>query len=132
MEIDKAAINKILDKYSDSLNRDDFDFWISQWDDDGIQLPPDDPAVFGKEKISVRNKVYFDKYSWKMIIDNKESQVAGDLAFARGFYTATLTPKAGGDEIFIDGKFLTIFKRQADSSWKIYRDCFNSNVPSSS
>ena len=28
---------------------------------------------------------------------------------------------------FVDGKYLTIFKRQPDGSWKAYRDCFNSN-----
>ena len=29
----------------------------------------------------------------------------------------------------IIGKYLTILKKQTDGSWKIYRDCFNSDVP---
>jgi ketosteroid isomerase-like protein len=36
---------------------------------------------------------------------------------------------AGGKEARVDGKFLTIFKKQSDGSCKIYRDCFNSNTP---
>jgi ketosteroid isomerase-like protein len=55
-----------------------------------------------------------------------------DLAtwtFARGMYSATLVPKAGGAQIPIDGKFLTILARQPDGSWKIWRDIFNSNQP---
>jgi len=40
-----------------------------------------------------------------------------------------MTPKAGGKTIKLDGKYLTILERQADGSWKIAIDCFNSNVP---
>lgn len=27
------------------------------------------------------------------------------------------------------GKYLTVFRKQADGSWKIFRDCFNLDVP---
>jgi len=53
----------------------------------------------------------------------------GDWAFGRCNFTATMTPKAGGEPIFTDGKALTLYKRQADGSWKLYWDCWNSNVP---
>lgn len=51
------------------------------------------------------------------------------MAFARGTYSVKRTPVAGGETVETDGKYMTIFKRQADGSWKIYRDIFNSNVP---
>ncbi|MCH7939879.1 MAG: nuclear transport factor 2 family protein [Candidatus Marinimicrobia bacterium] len=70
-----------------------------------------------------------DQFTFNMGITNEEVRVAGDWAFARGTYTAILTPKAGGETIDIDGKYLTILERQVDGSWKIFRDCFNSNVP---
>ncbi|MHC4533430.1 MAG: YybH family protein, partial [Planctomycetota bacterium] len=53
----------------------------------------------------------------------------GDLGYAWGNYTLSLIPKAGGDTAYVDGKYLTVSKRQADGSWKISHDCFNSNVP---
>ena len=40
-------------------------------------------------------------------------------------------PKVGGQEIPVDGKYMTILQKQPDGAWKIYRDIFNSNVPSS-
>jgi ketosteroid isomerase-like protein len=40
-----------------------------------------------------------------------------------------MKPQAGGPEAAINGKYLTVFKKQSDGSWKIYRDCFNSNTP---
>jgi len=55
---------------------------------------------------------------------------AGRLAFSRGHYVATFSPKDGGQPIPVDGKFMTILKMQSDGGWKIHRDIFNSNVPS--
>lgn len=92
-------------------------------------MPPNSPPVVGKEQIRARNKAVLDQFSFDMGITNEEVRVAGDWAYARGTYTATLTPKQGGEAVFIDGKYMTILERQADGSWKIHRDIFNSNVP---
>ena len=129
VEADITAINEIWTQYSSSLNSGDIDLWISLWTDNGVQMPPDSPPVIGKEQIRGRNKGVLDQFTFNMGITNEEVEVAGDWAFARGTYTAILTPKAGGETIDIDGKYLTILKRQVDGSWKIFRDCFNSNVP---
>ena len=59
----------------------------------------------------------------------EEAQVDGEMGFARGTYTLSITPIAGGDTAYVDGKYLTICKRQADGFWKIYHDCYNSNLP---
>ncbi len=131
VEADVEAINEIWNQYASAINTDDFDLWISLWEDDGVQMPPDAPAVFGKEQIRVVNERKFELFEVNMTINNDEVHIDGDLAFSRGAYTASLTPKAGGEIIYIDGKFLTILKRQADGSWKIFCDCFNSNVPPS-
>ncbi len=64
-----------------------------------------------------------------MTVKYEEVEASGDWAFVRGTYTQTVTPKAGGAATLVDGKFLAIWKRQADGSWKMYIDCFNSNVP---
>jgi ketosteroid isomerase-like protein len=53
----------------------------------------------------------------------------GGYGLARGIYTWTWTPKDGGAKADYDGKFMTLFKKQANGSWKIYRDSFNSNLP---
>jgi len=125
-----AAFNAIWTRYSSSLNAGDLDSWLSLWTDDGVQLPPGEPPVVGKDQIRARNKGVLDKFTVNLSITNDELGVAGDWAFARGTYTATLTPKKSGPAIPINGKYITILKRQADGSWKIHRDIFNSNVPS--
>jgi uncharacterized protein (TIGR02246 family) len=123
-----AAVNEIWQRYSASLNSGDLDAWLALWTQEGVQLPPGEPAVIGKDQIRARNKAVLDRFTFDMGITNEEVGSAGDWAFARGTYKATLTPKAGGELVHVDGKYMTILKKQADGSWKIHRDIFNSNV----
>jgi uncharacterized protein (TIGR02246 family) len=123
-----AAVNQVWKEYSASLNAGDMDRWVALWTEDGVQMPPDEPAVVGKESIRARNRRVADQFAFDIGITNVEVRTAGDWAFARGTYRASLTPKQGGKPIPIDGKYMTILARQADGSWKIHRDIFNSNV----
>ena len=55
---------------------------------------------------------------------------AGDLAYVSGTYEETMTDasrKPGKDR----GKYLAIFKKQADGTWKCIRDIWNSDLPAS-
>jgi uncharacterized protein (TIGR02246 family) len=122
-----AAINDIWKEYSTSLNGGDINRWVALWTEDGVQMPPDEPAVVGKERIRARNQRVADQFRFDIGITNEEVSTAGDWAFSRGTYRATLTPKQGGKPIPIDGKYMTILARQQDGSWKIHRDIFNSN-----
>jgi uncharacterized protein (TIGR02246 family) len=54
--------------------------------------------------------------------------VEGDLAVETGEYTMTLQPK-GGKDIPDEGKYMTVWKKQADGSWKIIRDISNTSLP---
>ena len=123
-----AAVNDLLKEFSASLNNGDLDRWVALWTDDGIQMPPGEPAVIGKERIRTRNGAGLDRFTFDMGITNEELRVAGDWAFIRGTYKATLKPKQGGAPLLIDGKYMSILAKQPDGSWKVHRDIFNSNV----
>ncbi|MFQ6113824.1 MAG: YybH family protein [bacterium] len=128
-EADIAALNEIWNQYADGINTGNLDLWISLWTDDGIQIAPDAPAVVGKKQIRAKYEIIFPQFNFKMTITCKETKVAGDWTFARGTYTLSMTPKAGGETVKIDGKYLSILEKQADGTWKIARDCFNYNAP---
>lgn len=93
-------------------------------------MEPDAPAIFGKQPIHAYYKTPFEQFNINVAIYNEtEIQVADDWAFSRGTYTLSLNPKAGGPTTYIDGKWLDILKRQANGSWKIFRDIVNYNAP---
>ena len=129
VEADIAAIEEIWDNYVLAQNTGDLELYMSLMADDVIKMPPDKPAFSGKELLREKKEKGYANNTYEMAIYNEEVQVDGDLAFSRGTYTVSKTPKAGGDTAYVDGKYLTILKRQADGSWKIARDCYNSNVP---
>ena len=125
----RAAADGIFARYAASISAGDADAWATLWAEDGVQMPPDAPPVVGKSEIREKLWSLLAQFRFDMRIHTEEVRTAADWAFARGMYTATLTPKAGGPAIPIDGKFMTILARQSDGSWRIYRDIFNSNVP---
>ncbi len=129
VEADIAAINEVLNQYAVVWNTGDLDLYMSLHTDDIVKMGPDAPANIGQEQLRASTKPLFDNFTCEIAIYTKEVQVAGDRAFSWCTYTFSMTPKEGSEPIFVDGKALSIYKRQADGSWKISHDCFNSNVP---
>ncbi len=130
VEDDISAINELYDQYCLKANAGDLESFLSLWEDNAIRMEPDSPAIFGKENIRTFFKVKFEQFNINVAIyGDTEVQVEEDLAFSRGTYTLSLTPKEGGPTTHIDGKWLDILKRQADGSWKIYIDMVNYNAP---
>jgi ketosteroid isomerase-like protein len=124
----EAAVLEIWVHYSSAVNAGDVDSWIELWDDSGIQMPPNAPAIVGKPAIreafsNVLLSVDFEEFT----INNEEVQVFGDFGYARGHYSF-VNAMAEGEPAPFQGKYLTILRRQSDGSWKVFRDCFNSSA----
>ena len=129
VEADIAAIEDVLIQYCVAMETGDLELWLSLHADDIVKMAPDAPATFGKDELRASTKPLFDNFIIDMAYNREEIQVDGNLGFARGTFTATMTPKAGGEPLYMDAKTLGIYKRQADGSWKLAQNCYNSNVP---
>jgi len=127
-----AAIRQVWVNYSAYVESGDTAGWLGQYDAEGIQMRPDNPARGRPEldQFVVKSwKARMDAFDTKMSITPLEITIAGSWAYSRGFFTQDMTSKATKATAHFDGKFLTIFKKQNDGTWKIYRDCFNSYLP---
>ncbi|MCL4833011.1 MAG: SgcJ/EcaC family oxidoreductase [Caldilineaceae bacterium] len=125
-----AAINAIWREYEASIEAGDADRWGALWVDDGVKYPPDGPMLEGKEAIVDNMSEWMAMATANDVaITNHTVEVAGDFAFAKGLFRADAQLKANGMPVVMDGKYMSIFQRQPDGSWKLYRDIFNSNVP---
>ena len=125
----EAAVLDAWVTYSATMNAGDVDGWITLWDDNAVRMAPNAPAVHGKAAIretvsGALLSVDFEEFT----INNEEVQVFGDFGFARGSYSF-VNAMVEDDPVPLEGKYLTILKRQPDGSWKVYCDCFNSNTP---
>jgi ketosteroid isomerase-like protein len=125
-----AYVESTWEGYSAYMISENADGWIELWDDDGVQLPPGAPMVIGKAAIKRAVDASYEALDWQeFVIQISGTFVDHELGFAYGNYTFTAQPRSGGPKILGDGKYETIFRKQSDGSWKIFRDCFNSNVP---
>ncbi|MFC1830995.1 YybH family protein [Thermodesulfobacteriota bacterium] len=123
-----AAVEEIFDTYSSTNMKKDAEGWIALWDEEGIKMVPDLPSIYGKSAIGeFKHKKSQIPDEMDMSIKVEDAQIAGDFGFAHGTYFVSVTPKGGGAVKSKEGKFLTIFKKQADGSWKIYRDSVSPN-----
>jgi ketosteroid isomerase-like protein len=55
-------------------------------------------------------------------------EVSGDLAYTQGTYSMTMTDPEGIPATD-KGKYLAVWKKQADGGWKVIEDIFNSDLP---
>jgi ketosteroid isomerase-like protein len=53
---------------------------------------------------------------------------SGDLAYTRGAYQLSFKSPQG-TQVTDQGKYLTVYRRQPDGSWKAVEDIFNSDLP---
>lgn len=53
---------------------------------------------------------------------------AGDIAYVYGKYSLTMAPE-GKEPVKDIGKYIEIWNRQPDGSWKVALDIFNSDLP---
>jgi uncharacterized protein (TIGR02246 family) len=128
-DTDVAAISGLWKAYASALGDGDLDRWLSLWIPEGIQMPPGAPKRIGMQQIREGNSPLTDLFDSVLDIVPDEIRILGDHAYSHGNFEYTMTPKEGGDAVSGQGKFLTIFVRQADGSWKIAIDCFNDNAP---
>jgi uncharacterized protein (TIGR02246 family) len=131
---DAGAVRQGIDaanaKFVDAVKRGDTTMAIADnYADDAIVMNPGTESWRGREAI----RKGFSGMATAMTVKEfnlKTDDIAlgGDLAVETGTYEMTGQPK-GGKEMKDKGKYVVVWKRQADGSWKIVRDVFNSDVP---
>jgi uncharacterized protein (TIGR02246 family) len=125
-DADRAAIRQSGENYAKSVNAQDSKGAAALYADDAIVLVPNHAAVEGRAAIQAWMETPPPVSNFQM--QSLETEGQGDLAYDRGTYSVTMTP-AGAGPIEDHGKYLTIFRKQADGSWKVVRDIWNSDLP---
>ncbi len=130
IEADVEAIKALIDEFDALLNAGDPEGLVALiYAEDAVRMPPDEPMVKGKAALLARRKKGAELYTYQLDNVAEDVQVDGDLAFMRGTIAGTATPKAGGEPIQVKGKWMAVYKRQVDGSWKCIADIYNRDNP---
>jgi len=130
VEAEHAALLEADAEYSNAAAAKDIDRYLSFWADDGVDLPSNAPMVTGKDAIREMMSEIFavPGYAGSWQPTRMEVARAGDLAYTLGTYEFTLNDPEG-NPVADRGKYVTVWKKQLDGSWKVVIDIWNSDQP---
>ena len=127
---DEAALRKLDDEWSRAVGSRDVEKTISYYTDDAMVMLPNIPTLTGKEPIRSLWKNMLDSPSfgggWKA--SKVEVARSGDLAYVSGSYEFAEKDDSG-KPITDKGKYLEVWRKQADGGWKCVAGMFNSDLP---
>src|SRR5688572_4757278 len=126
---DPAPINNLRSQYLTAFNAGDAAAVAALYADDATSMPDHHPAIDGKAAIQDYLQGMFAQHTASITITPSDTEITGDIAHEHGTFSMTVTPKAGGSAMTENGKYLVVFKRQADGSWKIHHDVDNAAGP---
>ncbi len=124
-DVNVEAIRQADLAWSAAQASDGLDGTMSFYIDDAIHLPPNSPMAIGKEAIREAH-AYVESpdfsASWKPT--KIEVAQSGDIGYAIGTFEGTSDDSAG-NPVPVKGKYVEIWKKQADGSWKVAADMFS-------
>ncbi len=120
---DKAVLEAGTNTWIEAFNAHDADALASLYSEDAVLLPPNEPAVFGRDAIRATNKEMLAEEGIGMELEDLEINIVGDLGYKAGRYR--MYSKDGG--LLDRGKYIEIWKK-TDGTWLIHRDMWNSSV----
>ncbi len=91
---------------------------------DAMQLPAGKSPVYGRETIYRSMAPNQDKYALDWEPQRAEVARSGELGWSWGTYTVRYTD-ASGKPAEEHGKYVNIWKKQTDGSWRVYLDTGN-------
>jgi uncharacterized protein (TIGR02246 family) len=120
---DKEDIEAAVVKFEQAANAGDAAGVAAMYADDAALLPPGEPMVQGSDKVLVSWKSMLDTGMSDLDMTPTEVIVSGNNASEVG----TFTYKAG--DVSGAGKYIALWVKGDDGTWKIHRDIWNEDAP---
>jgi uncharacterized protein (TIGR02246 family) len=120
----RAAIEAANAKFSEAFARGDAKALSAMYTPDAIAFPPDSEMIRGSEAIGAVWKATRDGGVESAALTTIDVGRSGDVAYEVGNVTLTIHP-AGKEPTTAADKYVVVWKRQRDGSWKLHRDIWN-------
>jgi uncharacterized protein (TIGR02246 family) len=128
--VDAAAVRQAIEqantRFEQAVQSGDSAAIVANYADDAMMMMGGAAAWRGRSEIAANAPKAFQSATVKLTTGSVD--VGGDYAIETGTYDLTATPP-GGKPVTDKGKYITVWKKQPDGSWKIYRDIANTDIP---
>ena len=120
----RDSIEAILERFSECLNGGDAAGVAAHYTDDAALLPPNAARIDGREGIQGAWQALIDANVRDVTLSTQEVDVFGDVANEVGIIRAT-APGEDGGRVQFTGKYVTVWQRGRDGTWRLHRDIWN-------
>ncbi len=129
-DADAKVIKGLESDWVKAANIKDADAFVAFYTDDASVLMPNAPIFNGKPAIkeSMKPLMTDPNFSLTYIPTRVEVSKSGDMAFTQGPYKMSFSDYKG-NKFTDEGKYLTVWRKQADGKWKAVEDTMNSDLP---
>jgi ketosteroid isomerase-like protein len=125
-----AAIRQADSAFEAAARSGDTDAAMAMHADNAMVFPPGQPMVSGSAAVRAlwTEMTAMPGFSISWQVSGTSAAASGDLGYSWG--TAQLTMSGpDGMPMSSQEKYVTIWRKQADGTWKVVVDMFNSNTP---
>ena len=126
MDAHAKSLAKLDDDWSAAAATRDAAKVASFYADDALAYPPNEPVAVGRAAAQKVWAAYFAEPSFKISWKTTHAEVNGDLGFTSGTYEDSYKG-ADGKLVQENGKYLCVWKKQKDGSWKAIHDMWNAD-----
>ena len=98
----------------------------ARYTEDGAVFPPDGPRTDGRAAIQAFWKGAIDAGLTNVTLTTVEVEAGGDFAYEVGTLSLDAPDKSGGVTM-IKGKYVVVWKKGSDGTWRLYRDIWNAD-----
>jgi len=124
----QKSIEESSAKYSQAIREGNLAGVVDGYTVDATMIPPDGEIVKGKQAIEEMYTKLFQMGMKDITFTTIEVGGSGDTAYEIGKTKVRIQPE--GQAAMIDStKYLVIWKRQADGTWKVHADIWNFSAP---
>lgn len=121
---EQAKIRDLETAWNQELSAKDVEKIVSHYTDDSALMIPGAPMVKGKDGARTLWKGMIEDPNLKMSFAQQAFHISesGDLAITRGSYTMVMSDPKTKKPVDDKGSYVTVYKKQADGSWKVVED----------
>ena len=98
---------------------------------DAVALFPNSPVVTGRDDIQGALTTMMADPNFALSFQGTQADASkgGDLVYTVGTYSLTKSDPKNKRPVTDKGKYMTVYKKQADGTWKAVADSINSDMP---
>ncbi len=125
----EQQIKEIDAEFCEAFNRGDLDALKTMHEDNAMMMAPDRPASVGGSEAVVQDYREMWDAGWRNIsLSSVEIGSDGNLAYHVGKVEFGVPTKKGTTKR-VAGKYVDVYRRGEDESWKVHLTCYNLDEP---